>query len=143
MKVLVDTNVIIDILERREPFFEDSYKLIQLAMREKLETFMSAGSVTDVYYIISRNIHDAQKAKEKIIGLGELVRLCDTRVGDINAALALPINDFEDAVIVAIARREKADYIVTRNEADFGQSPVPAISPTRFLRQYREDEDGR
>jgi predicted nucleic acid-binding protein len=52
MRVLVDTNVIIDILDHREPFFEDSYKLIQLAVQGKLEVFMSAGAVTDVYYII-------------------------------------------------------------------------------------------
>jgi predicted nucleic acid-binding protein len=78
MKVLIDTNIIIDILERREPFFQDSYNLIQLAVQGKLEAFMSAGSVTDVYYIINRSLHDAGKAKEKIIGLTTLVALCDT-----------------------------------------------------------------
>jgi predicted nucleic acid-binding protein len=136
MKVLVDTNIIIDILERREPFFQDSYNLIQLAVQGKLEAFMSAGSVTDVYYIINRNLHDAGKAKEKIIGLTTLVDLCDTLAGDINAALTLNVADFEDAVIAAIAKREKADYIVTRNEEDFKDSPVPAISPAFFLQQF-------
>jgi hypothetical protein len=67
-----------------------------------------------------------------------LVNLCDTTAGDINAALLLPIGDFEDAVIVSAARREKADYIITRNEADFEKSPVPAISPARFLQQFTE-----
>jgi predicted nucleic acid-binding protein len=141
MKVLVDTNVIIDILERREPFFEDSYKLIQLAVQGKLKAFMSAGAVTDVYYIISRGLHDAQKAREKIIALTALIGLCDTTVSDINAALTLHIADLEDSVIAAIARRERADYIATRNEADFTDSPVPAISPTQFFRQFTDNED--
>jgi predicted nucleic acid-binding protein len=141
MKILIDTNVIIDILDRREPFFEDSYRLIQLTVEGKLEAFMSAGALTDVYYIISRSLHDTQKAREKIIALTALIDLCDTTVGDITAALTLNIADFEDAVIASAAKRERADYIVTRNETDFTDSPVPAVSPTRFLRQFEDDED--
>jgi len=133
MKVLVDTNVIIDILEHREPFFEDSYKVIQLGLQDKIEAFMSASAVTDVYYIINRSIHDAHKAKEKTIALTTLINICDTTAKDISIGLALPISDFEDAVIAAIAKREKADYIITRNEADFSDAPVPAVSPSRFL----------
>jgi predicted nucleic acid-binding protein len=139
MKVLIDTNVIIDILEQREGFFRDSYRLIQLAAQGRLEVFMSAGAVTDVYYIISRSLHDTGKAREKIIALTVLIGLCDTTAGDIHTALALDINDFEDAVIASAAKRERADYIVTRNENDFTNSPVPAISPARFLRQFAED----
>jgi predicted nucleic acid-binding protein len=140
MRVLVDTNVITDILDHREPFFEDSYKFIQLAVQGKLETFMSAGAVLDVYDIISRSLHDAQKAREKIIALTTLIGLCDTTVKDINTALTLNIADFEEAVIASAARRERAEYIVTRNEADFTDSLVPAISPAHFLRQFEDDE---
>jgi len=134
MKVLIDTNVIIDILEKREPFFTDSYTIIQLGLQGKLETIMSAGAVTDVYYIISRSINDANKAREKIVTLAALINICNTTSDDINAALTLNITDFEDAVVAAIAKREKAEYIVTRNEADFIHSPVPAINPAQFLR---------
>jgi predicted nucleic acid-binding protein len=135
MKVLIDTNVIIDILDHREPFFEDSYRVIQLGLQEKIETFMSAGSVTDVYYVISRSIRDANKVKEKIIALTALVGICDTTAHDINNSLSMNISDFEDAVIASIAKREKADYIITRNEDDFINSPIPAISPSLFLSQ--------
>jgi predicted nucleic acid-binding protein len=136
MKVLVDTNIIIDILDRREEFFADSYALIQRAVQGKLEAVIAASAVTDVYYIISRSLHNAGKAREKIIALTALVGLCDTTAADINTALTLPIADFEDAVIAAAAKRERADYIVTRNEADFANSPVPAISPARFLHHH-------
>ena len=136
MKVLIDTNVIIDILEHREPFFQDSYRLLQLGLQGQLDALMSAGAVTDVYYIINRSIHDAGKAKEKILSLKALIIICDTTALDINTALTLNMPDFEDAVIAAIAKREKADYIVTRNEADYTDSPVPAISPNRFLKQF-------
>ena len=139
MKLLIDTNVIIDILEHREPFFTNSYKVIQLGLEGKLEAVMCAGAVTDVYYIISRSLRDKAKAREKIIGLTTLIRICDTIAVDITTALPLKMPDFEDAVVAAIAKREKANYIVTRNEADFINSPVPAISPTQFLAMLEED----
>jgi predicted nucleic acid-binding protein len=141
MKVLVDTNVIIDVLERREDFFQDSYDLLQLTVLGAIQALMPTSAVTDVYYIIRRGIHDTERAKEAIIGLTALVGLCDTIVSDINTALTLPIDDFEDAVLSAIAKREKADYIITRNEADFKNSPVPAISPAMFLEQRKKTED--
>jgi predicted nucleic acid-binding protein len=100
---------------------------------------MPASAVTDVYYIIHQSTHDAEKSKEAIIGLTTLIDLCDTIASDIKAALTLPVNDFEDVVIGAIAKREKADYIVTRNEADFKDSPVPAISPAMFFEQCKEN----
>jgi predicted nucleic acid-binding protein len=139
MKVLVDTNVIIDLLEKQGEFFQSSYDVTQLAVKGRIQAFMPASAVTDVYYIVHQNLHDAEKSKEAIIGLTALISLCDTLAGDVHAALTLPVNDFEDAVIAAIAKREKADYIVTRNEADFKNSPVPAISPAMFLERYKEE----
>jgi predicted nucleic acid-binding protein len=138
MKILIDTNVIIDILEHREPFFKDSYKVIQLSLEGKLEAVMSVGAVTDVYYIINKGIRDSTKAREKIVGLTTLIRICDTFAVDITAALPMNISDFEDAVVSAIAKREKADYIITRNGKDFTNSPVPAISPAQFLHKFDE-----
>jgi predicted nucleic acid-binding protein len=136
MKVLIDTNVIIDVLDHREPFFEDSYHVIQLGIEGQIETFMSAGAVTDVYYIISRSLRDPNKAREKIIALTALVSICDTTANDLNTALPLSISDFEDAVVASIAKREKAHYIVTRNEVDFTSSPVPALNPSQFLCRF-------
>ena len=135
MKVLIDTNVIIDILEHREPFFQDSYRIIQLGLQGKLDTFMSAGAVTDVYYVVNRSIHNPIMAREKMNALINLIRICDTTAKDITTGLSLGITDFEDAVITAIAKRERADYIVTRNETDFSGASVPAISPINFLRK--------
>jgi len=133
MKVLIDTNIIIDILEKREPFFQDSYKIIQLGLEGKLDAFFSAGAVTDVYYIISRSLRDANKAREKIFALVSLVNICNTTSDDIKSALTLFVSDFEDAVAAAVAKREKIDFIITRNEEDFINSPIPAISPANYL----------
>ncbi|MDR2542401.1 MAG: PIN domain-containing protein [Treponema sp.] len=136
MKILIDTNVIIDILEKRELFFDDSYMTVQLGLEGKIETFMSASAITDVYYILYRSLHNKEKAKEKIFALTNLVNICNTTNDDITNALVLFINDFEDAVTASIAKREKANYIITRNERDFINSPVPAINPSHFLQIF-------
>jgi len=136
MKVIVDTNIIIDYLDNREPFFKDSYRIIQLGLEGEIETIMSAGAVTDVYYILNKYINDPSKTREKIFVLSNFIKICKSTSEDITRAIILFIPDFEDAVIAAIAKREKADFIITRNEEDFANSPVPAISPGKFLKKY-------
>ena len=136
MKVLVDTNIILDILEEREPFYEDSYKVIQLGLEGILDIIMSAGAVTDVYYLMRQFLRDANKARESIFILSNLINICNSTSNDITKALILSINDYEDAVIAAIAKREKVDFIITRNMEDFANSPIPAISPADFLQKF-------
>jgi len=139
MKVLVDTNVIIDVLDNRDPFFKDSYRIIQLGLEGEIETIMSAGAVTDVYYILRKYINDSNTVKEKIFILSNFVKICNSTSNDITKALILFIPDFEDSVIAATARREKADYIITRDEEDFANSPVPAMNPSQFINQFFPD----
>jgi predicted nucleic acid-binding protein len=136
MKVIIDTNIIIDILEHREPYFQDSYRTILLGLQDKLEALLSAAAVADIYFIISRSIGDSKKVQEKINALNVLIKICDTTSEDVNTALSLNMAGFEDAMIAAIAKRETADYIVTRNEKAFAGSPVPAISPSQLLGQF-------
>jgi len=136
MKVLIDSNVIIDVLGNREPFFNDSYKVITLGLEGKIETIMSAGAVTDVYYILNRYIHDANTVREKMFILSNYVKICKATSEDITSAIILFIPDFEDAVVAAVARREKADFIITRDESDFENSPVPAMNPAQFIKQF-------
>ena len=133
MKVVIDSNIVIDVLEKREPFFEKSYAVIQLCANKTIDGYVCAGSITDIYYIIRKNVADNSKAKEAMIRLGELVGVCDTMANDITSAHALDMNDFEDAVLAATSKREKADYIVTRNKRDFKGSPVPAVEPEELL----------
>ena len=139
MRVFVDTNVIIDVFDKREPFFSESYKIIQLGLEGQINTIMSAGAVTDVYYIVNKYVKDDIQVREKIFILGNFIKICNCTSEDITGALALFMPDFEDAVAAAIARREKADYIITRNEEDFANSPVPAISPAEFLSKFPVD----
>jgi len=136
MKVIIDTNVIIDILQHREPHFQNSYRTILLGLQEKLETLLCASAVADIYYIIRQNISDTKKVQEKINALNILIKICDATSEDVKTALSLNMLGFDCAIVAAIAKREEADYIVTRNEEAFTGSPVPTISPSQLLDQF-------
>ena len=136
MKVLLDIEIIIDILEKRSPFFHDSYKIIQLGLEGELDAFISAGAITEIYYIINQSLNNADKAKEKVFTLTNLVNICNTTSSDINNAFTFYTAGFEDAVVAATAKREKMDFIITRKAEDFENSYVPAISPREFVLKY-------
>ena len=133
MKLYFDTNIIIDILKHREPFFENSNKVFMLAAEDKIEGIVGTSAITDIYYLIRKQYADTETAVKFIFDILEIIKPVDTLVDDVFSAIELGFTDFEDAVIAAIAQREKADYIITRNTKDYSKSPVPAIAPNDFL----------
>ena len=133
MKLYFDTNIIIDILKRREPFFENSNKIFMLTAEEKIEGIVGTSAITDIYYLVRKQYADTKTAVKFIFDILEIIKPVNTLVDDVFLAAELGFADFEDAVIAAIAHREKADYIITRNVKDYSKSPVPAITPDDFL----------
>jgi predicted nucleic acid-binding protein len=133
MKLYFDTNIIVDILKHREPFFENSNKIFMLTAEEKIDGIVGTSAVTDIYYLIRKQYADTETAVKFIFDILEIIKPVDTLIDDIFSAAELGFADFEDAVIAAIACREKADYIITRNTKDYSKSPIPAITPDEFL----------
>jgi len=140
VKLYFDTNIIIDILKRREPFFENSNRIFLLATEGKIEGIIGTSAITDICYIIGKEYADTKTAVKFIFDILEIIQPVDTLVDDIFSAAELSFADFEDAVVVAIAQREKADYIITRNTKDYSKSPVPAIAPDEFLSLQSEKQ---
>lgn len=133
MRVLIDTNVILDILQKREPFFTDSYLALRRALENDAECLISASAATDIFYALRKSMGSAQQAKEHIDQLAQVVSFADVQGMDIHTALMRAMPDFEDAVVDAVAERSGASYILTRNIKDFTGSVVPAILPADFL----------
>lgn len=133
MRILIDTNVILDILQKREPFFADSYRALRKAIESDSECLLSASAATDIFYMLRKALGSAQQAKEQIEKLAQLVSFADVQGMDIHTALMREMPDFEDAVVDAVAERNGASYILTRNIKDFAGSVVPAILPVDFL----------
>ena len=90
MKVLLDTNILLDVLEKRMPHFSDSYKTFMKAARNEIEAIIGAGSITDIYYILKRNCKDAQRALGLIINMIQIVSPVDTKAIDIQEAIKYP-----------------------------------------------------
>jgi len=133
MTLLIDTNVILDILEKREPFFQDSFSVLKQATVLKNRILFSASSVKDVFYLVKRHTGSIETANSALTRLLTLVQICDTSADDVKAARTYAIIDFEDAVLAATAMRENADYIISRNTKDFANFPVKAISPADYI----------
>jgi len=133
MKVLLDTNVILDVWLGREPFVHDSAQILGFVERKKIEGVVCPTTITTLHYLAKKELGE-KKARNLI---RELVRIC--RAGKIASdtfasALESKISDFEDAVIEAVAMAEKVELIVSRNTADFKRSRIPAKEPIEIIR---------
>ena len=133
MRVLLDTCVILDALESRQPFSKDAEELFLAAANNLFTGCITAKASTDIYYLMHRHTHSDKASREVLNKLFSLFEVVDTAGMDCRRAIPSPVLDFEDAVMSETAARTEATYIVTRNLKDFARSPVPVLSPKDFL----------
>ena len=136
MKVFIDTNVILDAVISRKPFNTIAEQIFLLTAKELFDSSITANSITDIYYLVSKSAGDGVKAKEILRVLFSTFNITTISFDDLNCALELQMNDFEDALLASCAKRAKADYIITRNIKDFVNSPVPPILPVDFISSF-------
>ena len=132
MKILVDANVALDVLLERHPFYITGAKILGLS-KGGIELFISASTVTDIYYIIRRELKSKETAVSLVKKLLETVDIATVSGSEIRRALDLDWGDFEDAVQYAAGESLAVDYIVTRNTSDFSSVSVPVITPDKLL----------
>ena len=132
MKALIDTCVILDVLEKREPFFTDSKKVLIYVAEGKIEGYITACILKDIYYLVHRYNHDKKIARDAVNTVINLFNILDVTKDDIVNALAKDSGDFEDATIVESALRNGIDIIITRNTSDYLYSSIKAIEPSQI-----------
>lgn len=132
MKVLIDTNVILDVLCKRQELYEDSAKVFKLCEIKKITGIISALSVPNIVYIMRKEL-DGEKIKDILEKLSLIFTIADLKNDDLQKAAKLRFKDYEDALQSVSASRMKADYIVTRNIKDFAGSKVLAVRPSELL----------
>lgn len=133
MKIVFDTNIIIDALAEREPFAAAAKSLIFAVAEGKADGFITTNTVTDIYYLLRKHYSDAQTARAKMETLFAVIGILEISRSDCTNAIRHPMSDFEDAVLALCAERASADFIATRNPKDFAASPVPPKSPAELL----------
>lgn len=132
MKILIDTNVILDVLCGRPEFVDDSLKVFKYCEANKIIGCISALSIPNIVYIMRKEL-DNEKIKDILNTLTSLFTIVDLREGDLIKGADLNFSDYEDALQSISASRVKANYIVTRNIKDFKNSSVPAIGPSELF----------
>jgi len=108
-------------------------KIIIFAAKREITACITASGITDIYYIHQKHHKNRELSKKALLNLIPIIDILDVNASDCEKALSLSMSDFEDALQVACAKRQKVDYIVTRNLKDFNNSPVNVISPDDFL----------
>ena len=132
LKLFLDTNVVIDVIARREPFFEDSYEVLFLCEKGAADGFVSAITFCTVSCVL-RKFSTADTLRRQIRDLRNTLPPIDLAASMLDKDIASTINDFEDAVQFYSAVYMDADYIITRNAKVFPQDGIPVLSPTAFL----------
>lgn len=137
MKILLDTNIVLDVLADRAPFAEEAATIFKLCETRQVEGVIYALTIPNLVYVMRKELE-----RDQISGvlqkLTAIFEVADMRAEDLRKAAALPIPDFEDALQSVCAQRIKADYIVTRNIKDFLQSKVMAVKPSELLERIQQ-----
>jgi predicted nucleic acid-binding protein len=130
--ILLDIDVIIDVLARREPFFAPAANLWAKVENKHIRAYLASHTITTLFYLISK-VKDKKFAEECVRDLLSVFEIAPVDKPTLLLALKAGFKDFEDAVQHAAAKQVNADFIITRNIKDFRKSDIPIASPDSFL----------
>ena len=133
MRIVCDTNIVLDVLLEREQFYRDSSRVLTAIDRNQLSGFLCATTITTIHYIVEK-ARTTKFAAEQIARLIGFFDVAPVNKAVILAALATKVKDFEDAVIVESAIAVDADGIVSRDKSGFKNSPLPILLPGDLLK---------
>ena len=130
--ILIDLNVLLDVIQERQPHFSSSAALLDYLLKQESKAWVPAHAITTIHYLVAR--HASRKAADQAVDwLLARFRVAPVSSTELLRARALALNDYEDAVVVAAAEQAECETIVTRNIADFTESPIPARTPEEYL----------
>ena len=141
MRAIIDTCVVIDALQNREPFCADAQRVFLAVANRRVGGSITAKAVTDIYYLMHRYTHDDAQSRRALSAIFVLFDVLDTAGLDCRRAISSEISDYEDAVMVESAIRAEVDCIVTRNKRDYEKSLVPVYSPAEFLDLIQPEDE--
>ena len=130
--VLIDLNILLDVLQKREPFYETSAGFLALVEAGRVLGFVAAHSITTLFYLIQKGKSSAE-ARATITNLLQFIKIAPVNQSTLEQALNLEYRDFEDAVQMISAIQCKADCLVTRNIKDYHPALLPVMQPVEFL----------
>ena len=133
MKWMIDTNIILDVLIQREPFYLHSKAVLTLCEKRKIHGFVSASAVTDIFYLTRKALGGVDAAYQVISSLLNIVQVLTVTNEDVIAAFQQRARNFEDCLMATCAKSAKCDGIVTRNKKDFLSFGIRLCTPEELL----------
>ena len=138
MRVLLDTCIVLDFLENREPFADSSQEILMASAQEKIICFITAKSLSDIHYLYLKTTHSKEETIEKLKTILLFVSILDTLKEDAYHSLDMSYSDdFEDELMIETAIREKIDFIIARDKAGYKKSPIEALDASAFINKYK------
>jgi predicted nucleic acid-binding protein len=138
MKVLLDTNVFMDALQERQPYDVEAKEILLRGQNAEFICCFTANAATDIFYLYSR-ARDMKSARQVLSFLLATYSVVSVTNEDCNNAMSIPIEDFEDALVSACAKKTDVDFIISRDSKFVhGKSPVKVIAPKDFLEMLAE-----
>ena len=141
MRAMIDTCVVVDALQSREPFCADAQKIFLAVANRWFDGCITAKASADIYYLAHRTTHSDVETRKILTKLFALFDLLDTTAMDCRRAISSQMTDYEDAVMAETALRSGCDCIVTRNLKDYQYASIPSYSPSDFLRLITPTEE--
>ena len=135
MRVLIDTNIVLDFLLQREPFFQDAELLFQAIDAGQLIGYVTATTLTDIFYISRKHTRSVEQARQAVSETLIAMVICPIDRAVLESAFNSGLVDFEDAVQIFGAVAQGLDAILTRDNKGFLSSPVPVLSIQELLQQ--------
>ncbi|MBD2006082.1 MULTISPECIES: PIN domain-containing protein [Cyanophyceae] len=133
MRVLVDTNILLDGFLEREPFADDARTLFEITRSRRIAGYVTATTITDIFYIVRRQARSIERARQAVIDTLALMEVCSVDGDILESAIASPLTDFEDAVQLACAIANNLDAIITRDTEGFAGAIFPILSVGELL----------
>ena len=130
-RLFLDTNIVVDLLERREPFCQDAVKLFTMAYNKQVQLVVSPLTYSTASFLLRK--HGSKGVRNLLANFRQLSRVAITNERTVDDSLASQFKDFEDAMQYYTALRAKADVIITRNGKDFTASKIPVMTATEYL----------
>jgi len=134
-RLFLDTNIILDLLGEREPYYEDAAKIASLSDTGKIEMVVSALTFSTVHYVLSR-FENEKIVREKLRKLSVIANTADLTSKVIEKALSSSFSDFEDALQYYCASDMGCHILITRNERDFKNSDIPVMNSKEFISSF-------
>ncbi len=136
MRLMIDTNIFLDVLGHREPFYENSKEVLYLCESGQAQGFLSASSATDIFYLVRRQLHSVERAYQALGSVLDIVQVLTVTNEHVLEAYARRAADFEDCLLAVCAKANRCDAIVTRNKKDFTDFGISLLAPEELLARF-------